>query len=381
MRKGVRQWSVVLGMCTAFLVPVARPAPPLPAPPPVAQAVPAFGAPMVAAADPAAGVAAAAPTAGPDCARLACVALTFDDGPSAATSGLLDDLADADVKATFFIVGEQARSFPEQLRREAAEGHAIGNHTLTHPFLTTLTPAQVHDELAQSEDAIAGITGSRPLLVRPPYGSYSAAVRSFGHPLVLWDVDTRDWQHHDPAQVLSRAAAMVHPGSIVLMHDTEGQLSTLGAVPQLIRNLRAAGYTLVTVPELLAPASPAPGAVYRNRDSATRPADHLQPWDTAPATTDQDTDAAIAGTVAWQYPTGAADGPAEAERVESGLRPGECRNTLAPQPAPQDTPAFALRNSTGHDLVMYDRADCDHWTAVLTPGGEQYAEVRSFSMR
>lgn len=372
MRRGVRVWSAVVGLCAAVLVPVVQSTPAGRAASAgrvgvagVLGAAPPFGAPLVRDVG-----------AGPDCERLACVALTFDDGPSAATSGLLDDLAEARVKATFFIVGDQARAYPDQLKREVAEGHAIGNHTRTHPLLASLTPAQVHDELADGEDAIAGITGTRPLLVRPPYGSYSAAVRSFGHPLVLWDVDTMDWQHHDPARVLARAAQYVRPGSIVLMHDTLP--GTLTAVPQLIRNLRAAGYTLVTVPELLGPGALTPGGVYRDQASATRAAAHPQPWGAPLPTADQDGAGAVAGTVAWQYPTGAPAGPAEAERVESGLRPGECRNTMAPD---SDVAAFALRNGTGHDLVIYDRPDCAHWTAVLTPGSEQYAEMRSFKVR
>ncbi|WP_052681524.1 polysaccharide deacetylase family protein [Saccharothrix sp. ST-888] len=118
------------------------------------------------------------------------MAPTFDDGPSEATSALLDHLAAARVRATFFVVGDQARWWPAQLKREAAEGHVIGNHSLTHPYPGASTPAQVHDELTGGENAIAEITGRRPFLVRPPYGSFSAAVRNFGHPLVLWDVDT-----------------------------------------------------------------------------------------------------------------------------------------------------------------------------------------------
>ncbi|MEV7782874.1 polysaccharide deacetylase family protein [Kitasatospora sp. NPDC088351] len=320
-----------------------------------------------------------APEMEPDCARLACVALTFDDGPSPASEALLDDLDAAQVKATFFVVGEQVGSWPGSLRRAAAEGHAIGNHSFTHPALGTATPAQVRDELTGGEDAIEEVTGVRPALVRPPFGSYNAAVRSFGRALVLWDVDTGDWDHHDPAQVLDRVEDGVRPGSIVLMHDAEEQRQTLAVVPQLIRNLRDAGYTLVTVPELLVPAVPTPGTAYRNRDSAIRPVDHPRPWDTEPPSADEDTDTAVAGTVLWRYPTGAPTGPAEAENVEEGLRPGECRNTLPP--LAEDTPAFALRNVTGHAVEIHDRPDCGHLTVVLTPGGEGHDVLRSFRVR
>ncbi|GAB2725600.1 polysaccharide deacetylase family protein [Kitasatospora kifunensis] len=322
----------------------------------------------------------------PDCARLACVALTFDDGPSVATDSLLDDLAADHTKATFFLVGQEARYRTKQVKREQAEGHAIGNHTLTHPYLGDLTPAQVHDELAGGEQAIADITGTRPWLVRPPYGNQSAQVASFGHPLLLWDLDTLDWWHHDPAQVLSRAAAGVRSGSIVLMHDTENQRDTLTAVPQLIRNLRNAGYTLVTVPELFGAAALKPGTAYRNRSSATRPEPQPQPWaDPLPTTaqdTAQDTDAAIAGTVLLRYHSAAATGPAQLAQAVGGLRPGECRNVVQPLAALAGAPAFALRDDTAHGIELYDQRDCSHQVAANTmaPGTEQDDEVRSFKV-
>ncbi|WP_329485553.1 polysaccharide deacetylase family protein [Kitasatospora sp. NBC_01246] len=349
MRRGVRMWPVVLGVCAALL-----------APGPV-SATPATHAPTGGSAP-----------AGPDCERLACVALTFDDGPSAATAELLDDLAAARVKATFFAVGDQVRWWPDRLRREAAEGHVIGNHSLTHPRLGASTPAQVRAELAGGEQAIAEVLGERPELVRPPYGSFSAEVRRFGHPLVLWDIDTRDWDHHDPAQVLARVEAGVRPGSVILMHDTENQRETLAVVPELVRRLRGAGYTLVTVPELFAPATLVPGGAYRDRASAVRPVEHPQPWDTAPASREQDSADAVAGTLVWQHPTGAPDGAAEAETVESGLRPGECRTLVSPGP-----PAYAVRNLTGHDIELHDRPDCTRRTGTVTPGEEIVGELYS----
>lgn len=315
----------------------------------------------------------------PDCARLACVALTFDDGPSPATPALLDDLDAARVKATFFVVGQQVTAFPELLRREAADGQAIGNHSFTHPVLASLTPDQVHDELADTQDAVFKVIGRRPTLMRPPYGSYSAAVRSFGLPLVVWDVDSMDWSHHDPAMVLRRAAAGVHPGSIILMHDTQPE--TLAAVPQLIRNLRAAGYTLVTVPQLFAGTELVPGAVYRDRASATRPDTASPSWTTVPPSTSGDTNTTVAGTVLWSYATHSATGPAEAGTLESGLRPGECHNTLPPHATTVDEPAFAIRNTTSHDVAVYDTPDCTHKITVLAPGSEEIDVLRSFKVR
>ena len=315
----------------------------------------------------------------PDCARLACVALTFDDGPSPATPALLDALDAARVKATFFVVGQQVQAFPELLRREAADGQVIGNHSFTHPALASLTPDQVHDQLADTQDAVFQVTGRRPALIRPPYGSYSAAVRSFGLPLVVWDVDSMDWSHHDPAMVLRRAAVGVHPGSIILMHDTQPE--TLAAVPQLIRNLRAAGYTLVTVPQLFTGTKLVPGAVYRDRDSAARPDTSSPSWTTTPPGAGGDPDTSVAGTVLWSYATHSATGPAEAGVVEKGLRPGQCHDTLPPHATSVDEPAFAIRNSTSHDVAIYDTADCTHKITVLAPGGEEIDILRSFEVR
>jgi peptidoglycan/xylan/chitin deacetylase (PgdA/CDA1 family) len=372
MRADVRLWSAVLGVCAAALVwPITALAEHADAPPPAA---PAQAAPHRAALAHRGGVRPA-----PDCARLACVALTFDDGPSEATPALLDALDAARVKATFFVVGQQVEAFPAELRREVADGQVIGNHSFTHPVLGSLTPQQVHDELADTQSAVYRVAGVRPTLMRPPYGSYSAAVRSFGLPLVVWDVDSMDWSHHDPAMVLRRAAAGVRPGSIILMHDTQPE--TLAAVPQLIRNLRAAGYTLVTVAELFSGTRLVPGSVYRDRDSAARPDADSRSWNVAPPGTDADTDSAVAGTVLWRYATHSPTGPSEAGTVESGLHPGQCHDTLPPHATSDDEAAFAIRNGTSHDIAIYDTPDCTHHTSTLTPGSEDIDTLRSFKVQ
>ncbi|QMU78579.1 polysaccharide deacetylase family protein [Streptacidiphilus sp. PB12-B1b] len=373
MRANVRLWSAVVGVCAAGLVwPITALAEHGGAPTRSASA-------QVAAAHPArARLSADGSPSGPDCSRLACVALTFDDGPSEATSALLDHLDAAHAKATFFVVGQQVQAFPEQLRREVADGQAIGNHTFTHPVLASLTADQVHDELADTQDAVFKAAGVRPTLMRPPYGSYSAAVRSFGLPLVVWDVDSMDWSHHDPAMVLRRAAAGIRPGSIILMHDTQPE--TLAAVPQLIRNLRASGYTLVTVPQLFAGTRLDPGSVYRDRDSAARPDADSRNWHATPPTADQDTADAAAGTVLWRYATHSPTGPSEAGTLEHGLHSGQCHDTLPPHATSPDEAAFAIRNTTGHDVAMYDTPDCTHRTATLTPGSEQTGTLRSFKL-
>ncbi|MBU5423930.1 polysaccharide deacetylase family protein [Cellulomonas hominis] len=188
-----------------------------------------------------------------DCDVARCVALTFDDGPGPSTAALLDELADRDVPATFFVIGQQAAARPDLVARERAEGHAVGNHTWDHPDLTTLAPDAVADELDRTARTVRDATGSAPVLVRPPYGAVDDPVLSVlagrGETAVLWDVDTEDWKNRDVAETTRRALAGAHPGAIVLMHDIRP--TTVQAVPGIVDELRAQGYTLVTVPELL----------------------------------------------------------------------------------------------------------------------------------
>lgn len=191
----------------------------------------------------------------PDCSVLRCVALTFDDGPGKHTSRLLDTLAEKQVKATFFLVGRSVGTHPDVVRREVAEGHVVGNHTWSHPDLSKLGTDQITDELTSTADAVEAASGVRPTLVRPPYGATSDTVTSVlsqrNEPSILWNVDTEDWKNKDSAQTSERALAGVRPGAILLMHDIHA--STVDAVPGIVDGLRAAGYTLVTVPDLLGP--------------------------------------------------------------------------------------------------------------------------------
>lgn len=199
--------------------------------------------------------------AGPDCAVLACVALTFDDGPGPFTGRLLDDLGRAGVPATFFVIGAQVRGQEAMLARMVREGHTVGNHTWSHPNLARLGLQATQAQVAATDAAIRAATGVQPTIIRPPYGAMSAAVRQVGQAVILWDVDTLDWKIRSAPSVTQRALAGVRSGSIILMHDIHP--STVAAVPDIIAGLTARGYTLVTVPQLLGQAQP--GAVYTRR--------------------------------------------------------------------------------------------------------------------
>ena len=197
-----------------------------------------------------------------DCARKRCVALTFDDGPGPYTEALVHTLLGAGAPATFFMIGEHVDTFPETARRVGAAGFEIGNHSYSHSDLTRLSSAEIDGQLTRTNLAILRATGRRPTLLRPPYGARDRrvdriAARS-GLGEVLWDVDTLDWKHRDPASVRRAVRRDVRRGSIVLLHDI--QPTTVQAVPKLITQLRRRHYTLVTVSELIG--KPEPGSLH-----------------------------------------------------------------------------------------------------------------------
>ncbi|WP_026119111.1 polysaccharide deacetylase family protein [Nocardiopsis ganjiahuensis] len=184
-----------------------------------------------------------------DCQRLKCVALTFDDGPGEHTEELLDTLGEYDAKATFYILGSLVSEFPEVVERTHAEGHEMGNHTWKHDDLTTLSADGVTKDLERTDKAIAEVTGQAPPTLRPPYGALNGDVRkATPHPIILWDVDTMDWQSRDTAAVAGHALDETVPGSVVLFHDIHK--SSVDAIPAVLEGLHAQGYHFVTVSDL-----------------------------------------------------------------------------------------------------------------------------------
>ncbi|WP_067603815.1 polysaccharide deacetylase family protein [Nocardiopsis listeri] len=184
-----------------------------------------------------------------DCAQAKCVALTFDDGPGEHTEALLDSLDDYQAKATFYVLGSLVGEFPDVVERTAAEGHEVANHTWKHDDLATMSDDAIRKDLQRTDDAIEEITGEAPVTMRPPYGSLNATVRSAtGHPLILWDVDTLDWQSRDTKAVSEHALAETRAGSVVLFHDIHK--SSVDAIPKVLAGLHEEGYHFVTVKDL-----------------------------------------------------------------------------------------------------------------------------------
>ncbi len=192
------------------------------------------------------------------------IALTFDDGPGPYTPGVLSVLERMHVHATFFEIGAMLRYFSASTERELRDGDVIGDHTETHPEMATLSAHAQHEELFEQIAHIELVGGPRPVLFRPPYGSYDATTMRELHDLhllmVLWSVDTEDYLQPGVSVIVQRALAGARPGAIILMHDAGGtRTQTIEALPTIIRDLRARGYRLVTVPQLLRDDPPPPG--------------------------------------------------------------------------------------------------------------------------
>jgi peptidoglycan/xylan/chitin deacetylase (PgdA/CDA1 family) len=202
------------------------------------------------------------------CSVVKCVALTFDDGPGPYTDRLLQILKDNDAKATFFLIGNKVAVDPAGAKRIADAGMEIGNHTWEHPNMATIPTDDIAGQFSRANDAIAAATGRTPTLYRPAGGLSTDAVRQiagrFGLAEILWDVISFDWAN-DSNTAATRYLLMtqIKPGSVVLFHDTYS--STVDLVYQFIPVLKANGYRMVTVSELLGPR--APGSSYGSREN------------------------------------------------------------------------------------------------------------------
>lgn len=187
-------------------------------------------------------------------------ALTFDDGPDpVSTPRVLDVLQREGVKATFFLIGRRAAEAPDLVRRIAAEGHDLGNHTWSHRSLWLCGPHETEREIRRGHEAIAAAAGSAPRFFRPPWGMTNLAVfpllRRLGTPCVFWTVQTEGQRPADPALQLRRAERRVAPGAILDLHDADGLPGAgarlVQALPAMIAALRGQGYTLAPLRDLL----------------------------------------------------------------------------------------------------------------------------------
>ena len=183
------------------------------------------------------------------------VALSYDDGPSPAnTPDLLEILASAGARATFFVVGREVVRHPELVAQIVAAGHELAGHSYSHLNLKTADPATARSEIERGSQAIADVA-ARPLLFRPPFGKRSGAVeqacRDLGLTMVLWAVDSGDTMPFASDRIAAEVLQRVESGDIVLMHDGgDRRQRTLDATEQILVGLRSRGYRFVTVSEL-----------------------------------------------------------------------------------------------------------------------------------
>lgn len=190
------------------------------------------------------------------------MALTFDDGPNDPhTLRLLDILEQHQVKATFFMVGRYVSALPEVARAVAEAGHAIGNHTYTHPNLIFSSPAQIRLQLQECERVLTDVVGEHSRLFRPPHGGRRPdvlrLVRQMGFVPVMWSVSGYDWSANSPEEIEAKVQRQVRGGDVVLLHDG-GHLgigtdrsATVAATDHLIRHYKQEGYEFVTVPQMM----------------------------------------------------------------------------------------------------------------------------------
>lgn len=198
-----------------------------------------------------------------DCTRLRCVALTIDDGPGPMTGTLLDILSKNHVPATFFLVGQMVQRHRLMARRIAnTPGMTVANHTMTHPMLTRISATRASAEITQDTRLIQQVTGVRVRFFRPPYGLHNratdAVARKLGQAVVVWSAGALDWQYDTPSKIVQVTLPQISAGSIVLAHDIHPW--TIKAVPTLIAKLRAKGYILVSLDDILG--NTRPGATY-----------------------------------------------------------------------------------------------------------------------
>lgn len=182
------------------------------------------------------------------------IAISFDAAwGNEQTKSLIDILRQYNVKSTFFVVGAWVDKYPESVKALVAAGHEVCNHSDTHPHMSKLSQQQIMDQITACNEKIKSVTGTAPVLFRPPYGEYNNAVVGTVKGLkmypIQWDVDSLDWKNPTPQQIINRVVSSVKPGSIVLFHN--GALNTPAALPTVLKTLQAQGYQIVPVSQLI----------------------------------------------------------------------------------------------------------------------------------
>lgn len=173
------------------------------------------------------------------------IAITFDDGPHPRyTEQLLDGLKEREVKAAFFLIGENAAAYPEIVKREYEEGHLIGNHTFHHVDLEKIPEETAMKEIAMTNEAISSVTGEVPQFIRPPFGIRKKDLEEKLNEIpVLWNIDPLDWNTKNVDEIVNKVVTKAKDGAIILLHDC--YQSSVEAAFQIIDHLQAEGFDFV----------------------------------------------------------------------------------------------------------------------------------------
>lgn len=177
------------------------------------------------------------------------IALTFDDGPSIYTEELLDGLKERDVKATFFVIGKNAETYPQLVEREAKEGHLVGNHTYSHVEISKLSITVAREEIEKTNQILESLTQKKIEYVRPPFGIWEEELEDLEMMSVLWTVDPLDWATKNADKIVNKVVTKTKENDIILLHDC--YKSSVQAALCIIDSLKEQGFEFVTVEELM----------------------------------------------------------------------------------------------------------------------------------
>ena len=178
------------------------------------------------------------------------IAITFDDGPSVYTEELLDGLKDRGVKATFFVIGKSAVSYPDIVKRESNEGHLVGNHTYNHVEITKIGDKKAREEIEKTNTVLKEMLGKEIEYVRPPFGAWKKKLEQEMNVLpVMWSIDPLDWTTENVDEIVNKVVTEAKENDIILLHDC--YQSSVQAALRIIDILQKEGFEFVTADELL----------------------------------------------------------------------------------------------------------------------------------
>ena len=179
------------------------------------------------------------------------IAFSFDDGPSRKnTEKILKALDKNNARSTFFMLGQNAKYYPDLVKKVEESGNEVAGHSWNHPLLTKLGKKGVKKQMSRMNEAIASVTGSDVGLLRPPYGSINRTVKNtVKDPLILWSIDTLDWKTLNADKTADAILKQARDGDIILMHDIHAP--TAEAVKKVLPKLEKKGFQVCTVSELL----------------------------------------------------------------------------------------------------------------------------------